>query len=94
MAIDNIIRPIDIAFIADLLEKLRDGVAKDAPINYSTRCMAPLIRTRVARWADGVIKEVDQRVEEEMAKVERIRREAEGSKEDVDGKEVGDKEVD
>ncbi|KAJ4420084.1 hypothetical protein N0V85_000738 [Neurospora sp. IMI 360204] len=90
VAIDNIINPMEIAFIADLLEKLRDGVAKDAPIKHSTLRLAPLIRTRVARWADGVIKEVDK----EMAKVERIWRQAEGGEEDVDGKEVGDKEVD
>lgn len=86
--IDETINAEGMMLIVSLLGTLRNGVAGDAPINYSTRRSANLIKIRVARWADEVGKEADKLLKKENAKVTRIRRRAQ------EDKEVNEKEPD
>ncbi|KAK3503653.1 hypothetical protein B0T13DRAFT_508430 [Neurospora crassa] len=85
--IDETINAEGMMLIASLLGTLRNGVVGDAPINYSTRRSANLIKIRAARWADEVSKEADKLLKKENAKVARIRRKAQEDKE-VNGEEV------
>ncbi|KAK1775846.1 hypothetical protein QBC45DRAFT_421123 [Copromyces sp. CBS 386.78] len=98
--VDNVIDPRQVALIGNYLERLSDSVAGDAPINYSTRRMADMAKSFAANFANRVGKAVDEQLNLEAAKVERIRKKAEEAKKTeeakkvVDGKEVDDKEVD
>ena len=89
--IDKIILPTEIAFLAHLLQSLKNGVAGDAPIRPSTKDSGRIIKTRAQRWANTVAGAVDRQVRKEEAKVERIRREkeeAQAGEKKVDGEDV------
>ncbi|EGO54466.1 hypothetical protein NEUTE1DRAFT_124709 [Neurospora tetrasperma FGSC 2508] len=90
--IDEAINAEGMMLIASLLGTLRNGVVGDAPINYSTRRSANLIKIRAARWADEVGKEADKLLKKEAVKVARIRRKAQENKE-VNGEEADSNDV-
>ncbi|KAK3492491.1 uncharacterized protein B0T23DRAFT_317781 [Neurospora hispaniola] len=90
--IDETINAEGMMLIASLLGTLRNGVVGNAPINYSTRRSANLIKIRAARWADEVGKEADKLLKKEAVKVARIRRKAQEDKE-VNGEEADSNDV-
>lgn len=77
---DELVDPNGIMFLVRLLEDIRDGAARDSPMRPSTRFSGDMIKTRAARWAEEWGKRVDEYLEAEKQKVEKIEKMKKGER--------------